>query len=63
MYLPLCNSVGHSKSSLGVLAFYLLTFSCEISVCLDGFWRGSGLQRSRLDVSHIVFLGKAGWEY
>ena len=31
-------------------------------MCLARFWEGSGLQGSRFDVSHIVFLGKVGWE-
>ena len=60
---PSTIQFGHSRSSLDVLVFYLLTFSCEISVCLAGFWGGSRLQGSRLDISHIGFLGKVDWEY
>ena len=40
-----------------MLAF-VPTIFCECSGCLVGLWVRSGIQRSRSEVSHFVFLGR-----
>ena len=49
------QSIQHPRALLGVLAF-VPTIFCELSGCLVGLWIRSGIQRSRSEVSHFVFL-------
>ena len=51
------QSIQHSRALLGVLAF-VPTIFCELSGCLVGLWIRSGIQGSRSEVSHFVFLGR-----
>ena len=37
--------------------------SWQIGLCVNGLEGRSGLQRSRSEISHIVFLGEVEWAY
>ena len=57
VYLFPCAIHLASQGLAGCVGFILIFF-CESSGCPVGLWGRSGIQGSRFEVSHFVFLGK-----
>ena len=51
------QSIRNSQNLAGCVGF-VPTIFCELSECLVGLWVRFGIQRSRSEVSHFVFLGR-----
>ena len=57
MYLFPC-AIHLASQGLARCVGFISIFFCESSGCSVGLWRRSGIQGSRSEVSHFVFLGK-----